>query len=221
MLLALAAGAAGCTGDAAEPKASAADRLTAAATTIGDAPAMEIDLRTKALPSGQSGLLSAEGVGDHSPAFRGKVEVSAGGASLGAEVVAVDGKVWAKTGFAPGFGIIDPASLQAPDPAVLVGTGPTDGLPGLLTRTQDLKTGDKSRDGDEVLTDLTGSIPGADVAALLPSADASSAFDVTYRLTDDDELHDATITGPFYGDEDVTYTLEITPMNEAVTITAP
>lgn len=209
-----------CTGDDSD-SAPADERLDAAIADYADAESLEISLTTAALPSGVKGLLSAKGVGNHSPAFDGDVEVVAGGASIGAEVIAVDGKVWAKTGFSPLWAPLDPASFGAPDPAALVGTDAESGVAGLLGVTEDLEVGDKSRDGDDVLTEITGKIPGAEIAELIPTAGKDTDFTVVYRLTDDNEMHDAKITGPFYGGDDVTYTLTIDADDDPVTIEAP
>lgn len=208
-----------CTSD--DDSGDGADRLDAAATSLAAAESFDISLKTPELPSGTRGLLSAEGVGDHSPAFQGDVTVVAGGASLDAEVIAVDGKVWAQTGFASIWAPLDPATLGAPDPAALVGTDADSGLAGLMKVTEDIETGKQSRDGDLVLTEISGDIPGKQIATLIPTADQEEDFDVTYRLTDDDVLHDAKITGPFYGEDDVTYTLELTARDEPADITAP
>ncbi len=62
----------------------------------------------------------------------------------------------------------------------------------------------------------------ARVCDLLPSADDAADFTVEFRLTDDDVLRDASITGPFYPDGgDVTYELVVEPSDESVDITAP
>lgn len=210
----------GCTGDDGDG-ASADERLDSAATALEQAEAFDISLTTPELPSGTKGLLSATGIGDHSPAFQGDVKVVVGGATIGAEVIAVDDKVWAKTGFSPIWAPLDPSSLGAPDPADLVGKDSDSGLGSLLGATEDVEAGDQSRDGKEVLTEITGTLPGGRIQDLIPTADEKADFAVTYRLTDDDELHDATIKGPFYGDEDVTYTLTLDPRDEPADITAP
>ncbi len=212
-----------CSGDASggdEADTSAlAGRLTSAQQTLDAAASIELSLATKELPDGVTGLLRAEGTGNHDPAFEGTVTVVTGGASLDADVVATGGTVWAKTGFAPTFLTIDPASLKAPDPATLFAKG--QGVSGLLPATEDLGDGGEKRDGSDVLRTVTGTLSGADVQALIPSADADAAFDVEWRLDDEDALRDATVTGPFYGDDDVTYTIEVTTSDEPVEITAP
>lgn len=195
-------------------------RLTTARATLDGAPSLGFDLTTPRLPSGVKGLLEASGTGNHDPAFRGKVKVSVGGSAVSADVVAVDGKVLAKTGFSPSFIPLDPASLGAPDPASLMRSD--QGVSSLLTSTTSLEAGKKSRDGSEVLTSITGALPGTAVQNLIPTASAGGSFDARYRLTDADVLRDATITGPFYaGGKSVTYTIKITASDQSVVITAP
>ena len=80
--------------------------------------------------------------------------------------------------------------MKAPDPASLLGAK-GDGLPVILTKTDDLAEKGKSRDGKTVLTTITGTIPGEVIRAFLPTADAAGTFKVAYRLTDDDILTDA------------------------------
>lgn len=194
-------------------------RLETAKTTLDEAETIDVSLTTPDLPAGVTGLQSAVGQGNHSPAFTGDVDVIAGGATVGAEVIAVDDVVYAKTGFSPRFIEIDPASLGAPDPAQLVAT--TGGISDLLVMTTDLTEGDQSRDGSAVLTTISGTLPGDVVQSLIPTADETKLFTVTYRLTDDDALADATIEGPFYGTEVVEYLLEATASDTPVDITAP
>jgi lipoprotein LprG len=172
------------------------------------------------MPDGTSGLLSATGSGNHSPAFKGDVKVITGGATVTAEVVAVGSEVMAKPSFAPIFLKVDPASLKAPNPAALFETSV--GFSQVLVETKGLKEGAKSRDGKDVLTTITGSLPGSIVRAILPSADTTASFPVTYRLTDANDLRDASISGPFYpGVADVTYDIAVTTSSEPVSITLP
>jgi lipoprotein LprG len=216
----------GCTGsgsssdDGGEPAGDdLTPRLVAAKTALDDAETISIDLATKRIPDGITGLLSAKGKGNHSPAFTGQVTVITGGASLAAEVIATGGKVYAKTGFLPDFTPIDPASLKAPDPASLLATD--GGISQILVKTKGLRQDGQSRDGKDVLTTIKGTLPGSVVKAIIPSADAGTSFAVTYRL-DDDHLRDATLTGPFYpGGADVTYTVTLETSDTPVTIEAP
>ena len=214
---------AGCQGDSDGEKTDTSElqeRLSAARTTIDEAETVDISLATKSLPDGVTGLLSATGQGNHTPAFKGKVKVVTGGSTLTADVVSADGTLKAKTSFSPLFLEIDPASLKAPDPADLL--DPETGVTQILEQTETLKAGDESRDGSDVLTTITGTLPGSLVRTIIPSADAAETFDVKYRLTDDDELRDATLKGPFYPEGgDVTYTVKLATSDEPVTIKVP
>lgn len=214
---------AGCQGGSDEKQtdtSALAQRLSAARTTIDAAETVDISLATKSLPDGVTGLLSATGQGNHEPAFKGTVKVVTGGSTLSAEVVSVGGTLKAKTSFSPVFLEIDPASLKAPDPAVLLDT--EDGITQILEETERLEDDGQSRDGSDVLTTITGTLPGDVVQTVIPSADASATFDVKYRLTDDDELRDATIRGPFYPEGgDVTYNVKLATSDEPVTIKVP
>ena len=222
LVVVLALPVAGCTDDGGpdEPVGDVQDRLDAAKATLDDAASISIDLSTDALPDGTTGLLSATGVGTHDPAFDGDVTVAVAGAEQDAEVVAVDGEVQAKLGFTPDYIPVDPASLGAPDPANFFSR--ETGVSNFLASTVDPVEGEQTRDGEEVLTQVTGSLPGDVVKDVVPTADANAEFDVIYDLSDDDVLRSATITGPFYpGGEDVTYDLTAEASDEAVTITAP
>lgn len=219
---------AGCTGssdssdgaDAAQGADSLSARLSAAKTTLDEAETISISLATKSIPDGITGLLSAKGKGNHSPAFKGTVTVVTGGASVVADVIATGGKVYAKTGFLPGFTAIDPASLEAPDPASLLAAD--GGISEILVRTEDLTEDGESRDGEDVLTTIKGTLPGSVVKTIIPSAAADKTFTVSYRLDDDDVLRDATLGGQFYptGGK-VTYTVSLETSDTPVTIETP
>jgi lipoprotein LprG len=213
---------AGCTGspdDKGDPDKLQA-RLATAKKSLDSAETITISLATTKLPSGVTGLLSAKGKGNHSPAFDGKVKVVTGGTTLDADVIAVDGKVYAKTSFAPVFLTIDPASLKAPDPASLLAADT--GITQILVKTTKLTEGGKSRDGADVLTTIKGTLPGSVVKDIIPSAAADKSFTVTYRLDGDDVLRDAKLKGPFYPKGgDVTYTVKLTTSDTAVTIEPP
>jgi len=214
---------AGCGGDSDDEKADTTElqkRLSAARTVIDEAETVEVSLAAKSLPDGVTGLLSATGQGNHSPAFKGKVKVVTGGSTLSADVVSAEGILKAKTSFSPLFLKIDPASLGAPDPAALLDG--ENGVTQILDQTKGLEQGEKSRDGSDVLTTINGTLPGSVVSAIIPSADEKKSFNVAYRLTEDDELRDATITGPFYpGGGNVTYTVKLATSDEPVTIKVP
>ncbi len=195
-------------------------RLAAAKTALDETSGVQIQLLTESLPKGVSGLVSAQGVATHDPAFDGTIKVSANGITADAEVVAVDGVVHAKLPFTTNFVEIDPADYGAPDPAELMST--QDGLSSLLTAAEGVKEGDPVRNGDEVLSQLGGTVPGSAVRAVIPSASQSADFDATFTLDDSDRLTRVVLTGPFYPDaDDVTYTVDLEKYGVQKDIKAP
>ena len=107
----------------------------------------------------------------HDPAFKGDVKVLFQGFPAELPVTAVDGKVYAKLPFSAKIAVIDPADYGVPDPADFA--DPENGLSSLLTEIKDLKKGKETRGGDQILTTYTGTLPGAAVKKIIPSADAA------------------------------------------------
>lgn len=192
---------------------AAAKRALDSATTIG------FTIATDDPPAGTTGLVAASGTGNHAPAFKGEVQVStSGGTGLNAPVVAIDGQVYAQFPFV-GWEGIDTREYGAPDPAALMDTD--SGVSSLFTATRNPRIGDRWRHGKDVLTEVSGALPGPAVRALFP-ASGTRSFRVTYSLTDDDEPRRISITGPFYdGEPDVTYVMTLDLAAEAVEVTPP
>lgn len=209
-----------CSGDDASADVSAEERLAAAKQHLDDTSGVNISLATDKLPTGVNGLLSAQGVGTHAPAFEGSIKVAASGITADADVVAVDGTVYAKLPFTTKFVKIDPADYGAPDPADLLSA--EGGLSSLLTTAEDVEAGDEVRDGDAVLSEFTATVPGQAVAAVIPSASADADFDATFTLDDSDRLAEVVLTGPFYPDAgDITYTVSFAEYGTQKDIRAP
>jgi lipoprotein LprG len=204
-----------------EKKSSDPTKVLAAAKKNLDATTgVHILLSTDKLPSGVSGLLKADGVGTHDPAFEGDIKVSVGGVLADAQVVATGGDVYAKLPFTTKFTKIDPARFGAPDPAVLMSD--SDGLSSLLTSAKHVKEGKQVRDGKRVLTSYTGTVPGKSVAAVIPSADSGADFKATFTVTDQQQLAKAVLSGPFYPKSgDVTYTIVFDDYGTKKNIKAP
>ena len=222
LALALAAvllGGTACSGDA-KPETSPTDTLAAAKKNLDATSGVTIGLSTPQLPTGVNGLVKADGVATHDPAFKGTIKVAASGITADAAVVAVDGVVYAKLPFTSKFVKIDPADYGAPDPADLM--NPDGGLSSLLTAAEGVKKGDSVRDGKVVLSSYTGTVPGKDVAAVIPSADASANFDATFTVDDRNQLSRAVLRGPFYPKADsVVYSITFRDYGSNPTITKP
>jgi lipoprotein LprG len=216
---------AACSGDGATPTPtqsapSATQRLASAKAVVDKAASVHLLLASKDVPQGSNGIISADGVGVHPPAFKGTFKVRVGGVEADAEITSVDGSVYAKLPFLPVTQKVDPKTLGAPDPATLF--SPDAGITTLLTKTTGPTFAGKTRAGSEVLTTVAGTIPGPAVVDLFLIGDRSGSFAATYGLTDADELRTVSITGPFFGaGTSSTYLLTLDQYGKPVTITAP
>ncbi len=195
--------------------------LAAAKKTLDGTAGVHLVLSTDRLPQGVSGLLDADGVATHAPAFKGTIKVDAGGITADAKVIATGGTVYAVLPFSTRYTKINPKDYGAPDPAALMDS--KHGLSSLLTAAKHVTAGKQQRDGAQVVRTYSATIPGARVAAIIPSADAGSSFDATFRVGEDDHrLHQVVLTGPFYPQGgDVTYTVAFDKYGLHPHITAP
>lgn len=193
------------------------ERLAEAKQSFDAAEFIEFTLASADLPSDLEGLLSAEGTGTHAPAFDGEVKVQTD-FDITAPLIAVDRDVYVKLPFSA-WSTIDPAVYGAPDPAQLLADD--GGISSLFAATEGLETGDERRDGENVLTNIEGTIPSESVKQVFPSTGAGD-FDVTYTLTGANDIDGIEITGPFYdGSDDVTYTIDLNLDGDPVEIEAP
>ena len=211
---------AACGGDEETPELSAQERLAAAKSALDDTEGVRIALEADELPPTVNGLLTADGVGTHAPAFEGDIQVATQGLTAKAAVIAVDGKVWAVLPFTTDYAPIDPADYKAPDPAALMAAD--GGLSSLLTSAESVEQGEQVRDGEAVLTEFTATLPGDAVASVIPSAQSDADFDAAFTLGDDNHLSEVTMSGPFYPDAaDVTYTIRFSEYGIKKDIAAP
>lgn len=214
-------------GGCSDDKQSGADHATPeevmaqAKSTLDETSGLHLSLSTDDLPDGVTGIKSADGVANHDPAFDGKITVVLSGQDFEVPVVAVDGKVYVQLPLTPGWQDIDPADYGAPDPAQLM--SPDSGLSTLLPATTELEAGESVRGGQdnkEILTEYTGTLPSSAVTHVIPTA--TGDFDVTYTVTDDDELRSAVLTGDFYDSGDsITYTVDFDDYGTETDIKAP
>ncbi len=195
--------------------------LADAKATLDATPALHLVLSSKDLPDGVSGLVGGDAVGTHAPAVKGKFQARIGGVQADVEIVAVEGKVWTKLPFTSIFAEVSPASLGIPDTATLLDT--QRGLTSLLTKTQTLTKGSSLRRGSEVVTPVSGTLPGQVVVDLLGTGDAAGTFAATYGLVEPDLATVRTIelTGPFYGAARSTYLVVLDVPSGPVDIRRP
>lgn len=210
----------GCTSDARENSDSPEEVLAAAKTTLDETSGVRVSLSTEKLPPTVDGILEADGVGTHDPAFEGDLKVASGGVTADVPVIAAQGKVFAKLPFTTRYVEVDPAAYAAPDPAGLM--EPEGGLSSLLTAAEDVEEGRQVRSGEDVLASYQGTVPGDAVASVIPSASADQAFEATFTVDEEDRLREAVLTGPFYPEaDDVTYTITFEEYDTSADITLP
>lgn len=197
----------GCSDDT-EPEQTPEQVLADAKQKLDDTTGVRLELTTDELPSGIDGVLAATGVGTHAPAFDGDLTVLVNELTVEVPVVAVDGAVYAQLPFTKKFSPVDPADYGAPDPAALM--DPESGISSWLADVEGLEKGDQTRQGERVLTVYTGTLPGPAVTAVIPSADESADFEVTFSVDEESVLGSVEVAGPFYGDAgDVDYSITL------------
>lgn len=199
---------------------SPAARLAAAKAKLDSATSVHLTLASRDVPADVTGLASADGWGAHPPAFKGTFQLRVKGTPAGAEVIAVDGKVYAKLPFVGVFAQVDPRTLGVPDPARLFDPGA--GLTSLLAATSDPVAGAQTRKGSEVLTTIGGALGGKSIADMFGVGDPNGRYAVTYGLTDPGgELRTVELTGPFFSGATSTYSVTLDRYGEPVDIRAP
>lgn len=213
--------AAGCSDDAAEADADPTAVLASAKETLDATPGLHVTLSTDDLPEGVDGLVSADGIATHAPAFDGTITVSYSGLEPEVPVIAVDGTVYAQVPLTTGWSEIDPADYGAPDPAALI--TPDEGFSALLSAADGVTKGETVRGGadfKDVLTSYDATLPASVVAGILPTAEGD--FEASFQVTDAGELRQVELTGDFYGTGDSeTYTIGLDDYGTEKDITAP
>jgi lipoprotein LprG len=185
-----------------------------------DASSVQVDLATKSTPSAGNGVLGASGALTQAPAFQGDVKVVLNGLTATVPITSVDGKVYAKLPLQTKYTVIDPAEYGAPDPAAFV--DPETGLSSLLTQIDGLEKKGESRNGDQILTTYTGTLPGKAVKEIIPSAAADQTYETSVGVDEKGYARTVRITGTFFaGNDDVTYNVKLSDYDAGVKISAP
>lgn len=210
-------------GCSSQPEPTAIDPATRLATAKQRADAagsVHLVLTSRDLPADAAGVLGAEGSGtNRPPAFAGTFKVRFKGIEGDTQVVATGGEIWLKLPFAPTMVKADIAAFGAPDPASLM--APQGGITSLLTSTTGATEGEDVREGTEVLSTVTGKVPGSAVRSMLHTGDDRQEFDATYGLTAEGDLRKATVTGPFFPGGRSTYEVTLDRYGEPVDIRRP
>ena len=133
-------------------------------------------------------------------------------------VIAIGADTYLKF-FTPDYKKTDFDTLNAPNPAMFF--DPATGISALLPQTADPKDDGQTRAGAEVLTKISGTLPGSSIEKLFHLGDGTGRYAVSYGLTDADQLRNATLTGPFFPGVRATYVVTLTDYGTPVEISSP
>ena len=216
----LVTGLTGCGAQDKTPSQSPAQALARAKKLFDDASSVHLSLATGSRPTSGNAVLSADGVGTHQPAFKGSVKVIISGLTANVPVVSLGGKVHAKLPLTIGYHVIDPEEYDAPDPADFM--DPDQGISALLTQLDKPRRTGRARSGSVIVTSYAGSLAGAAVQKIIPSARASSSYATTVNIDRAGRATSVHVTGPFFaGSDNVTYVLDLSDYGRDVKISAP
>ena len=207
--------------DEAPPERPAAERLAAAKAAFDASSSVSLDLSSRDVPPRENGVTAAKGSGvisESEPKFQGTITGTIKGVAGTIDVIAIGETAYLKF-FTPDYRETDLDTINAPNPALFF--DPTRGISTLLTQTADPVTDGRTRQGQEVLDKISGTLPGSSVEELLHLGDGTGTYDVAYGLTDTDELRTATLVGPFFPGVEATYLLSLTDYGAPVEITRP
>lgn len=201
-------------------------RLQQAEDLVLAAGSFRLTMTSEGLPeTTREAVISASGSGSvDPPAFEGTVTARLGGIQVEVPVVALGGALHVKLPYTPDFAEVSPESVGVPDPATLFSA--ESGVHTLLPETDDAAYGERSRDGREIVQEVSGTLPGRPVLDLLRVGNAEAEFEVTYGLIEAEgadpwPVRSVRISGPFYPDGDSTYVLTLDRYGEAVHVEAP
>lgn len=168
------------------------------------------------VPEGGRGLLSGSGVASSKPSFKGVVKVKMDSIEADVDLVAVDGKVWAKLPYANSMAPLVPSEYGVPDPASLFDSAAGIGM--LLDRATKVKAGKRTRVGRDEVQTYTGSVTGPEVYKLTTLGRSNGRYKMTVGIVNDEELRTLTLTGPFFEQGEGTYELTFTDYDTPVDV---
>ena len=212
---------AGCSGGSGEPQADSSALLTAARASLDGTSSVHFSLTSTNVPTDGTRLVSGQGVVARPNAFQGELGVLLNGSKVSIDLVSAGGTVYAQLPFSTGFQVVDPATFGLSDPANLIDS--STGITRMFGELTGITDKGQQRVGDDVVTELDGSLPGALVKDLLTSADPAQPVQAQlYITTSGRQLRRAVLTGPFFAkDQASTFDILLDKYGAPVTITAP
>lgn len=173
--------------------------------------------------AGGSGIVLLGGSGDilRPDSFNGTLTVSLSGFTTTVPAVSINGTFYVRNPLSDHFESADPAQYGFADPGKLMDR--QNGLSSLLLTCQNPSAGSDDRLNGELLHEVSCSLPGEDVKALLTDAAPDRPVAATAGIAaDSGQLRRVVLTGPFYSSStSSTFTLVVVNYGENVTVTPP
>lgn len=211
----------GCSGEDEAPTRAPAERLAAAKAAFDGAETVALDLTSRDVPPRENGVTAAKGAGvidAAEPKFQGTITGTIEGVAGTVDLICLGETAYMKF-FTPDYVETDLSTLNAPNPALFF--DPATGISSLLTEATGAKDGGRTRAGSEVLTKVDGTLPGQRIEDLFHLGDGTGSYEVSFGLTEADQLRTASLTGPFFPGTTATYVLTLTDYGKPVEVTRP
>lgn len=203
------------------PPPDPAQLLRDAKQSIDGAPSLHFTLSSQNVTGAGPLITGGQGVAKRPDGFDGSLNVVASGFTVSVDVVSTGGSFYARTPLDTAFNKTDPTKYGFGDPGKLL--DPTNGLSSLLPVCSSPANRDPDRLNGEQLDELSCSMPGDRVAALLTSADPSKPVQATIGLdASSHQLRRVVLVGPFFDKtHPSTFTVVLDSYGTNVSITPP
>lgn len=200
---------------------TAASMLSHAKATLDAAQSAHFTLTSSGAKGSGIALLGGSGDMQRPNRFSGTLSVNASGFPVTLDVVSSGGAFSVRDPLTGGFETADPSLYGFADPTALF--NPSTGLSSLLTQCQNPTIVSDDRRSGELLHEVSCTLPGKAVAALLPDAAPDRSVSAMIGIAaDSGQLRRVTLTGPFYSSTSPsTFSLVLDRYGENVHITPP
>ena len=205
-----------------QPEGDALTTLTKAKTLLDGTSSAHFTLSSSGARSDSSvTLLGGNGDIQRPDAFHGTLNIVIAGFTTSVAAVSSHGTFYIQNPLDQQFESADPSMYGFADPGRLMDT--KTGLSSLMLKCTDVSQRGDDRSGGELLHELSCTLPGSAVQALLTDAAPDQPVSATVGIAaGSGQLRRVVLTGPFYSSTtSTTFTLVIDKYGENVTITPP
>lgn len=205
-----------------QPEGNALTALTKAKTLLDSTSSAHFTLSSSGARSDSSvTLLGGSGDIQRPDAFHGTLNVVIAGFTTSVAAVSTHGTFYIQNPLDQQFESANPSMYGFADPGRLMDT--KTGLSSLMLKCTDVSEKNDDRSNGELLHELSCTLPGVAVQALLTDAAPDQPVSATVGVAaGNGELRRVVLTGPFYSNTtSTTFTLVIDKYGENVTITPP